>query len=134
MNNLNSLFPPVSLASPKISQILIPVFFYLITTIIIEALFASLFKVKKRNLLIVVLAQIITNPAVVLVSNLVYFSSLEQPEPIKNYYIAMAIMEIIAITIEGFLFKFFFEDYKTLNPFILSLILNVISLSIGLIL
>lgn len=78
-----------------------------------------------RNLLVVALASVMTNPLVVCVSKLV------------NYYygphahiVALVILEIFALITEGLVYRYAL-DYKKINPFLLSLILNFASYTIG---
>lgn len=79
------------------------------------------------NLLIVALASVMTNPIVVCISKLI------------NYYYgpyahiaALVILEVFALITEGFVYRYAL-DYKKINPFLLSLILNAASYTIGVI-
>lgn len=113
--------------SSIVSGIILLLLVCLVSTIILELLFALVFRVKKHNLLIVVLAQIVTNSIVVLASNYVYYST----GTMEGYYISLAVLEVLIVIVEGLMYKFFFKDYTFLNPFALSLILNILSFSIG---
>ena len=113
-----------------VSRVLLLLLTCLILTTILELFFAVAFRVKKHNLLIVVLAQIVTNPIVVSVSNYIYYSTGAR----EGFLISLFILEIIAIAVEGVMYKFFFRGYSFINPFVLSLILNVISFLTGVIL
>ena len=105
------------------------VFVCLIITVIIEVLLAFAFKVRRRNLLVVVLAQVVTNPIVVLTSNLIYRNT----NSIMGFSASLAIAELITVFIEGIMYKHFFEKYNFLNPFLLSFILNLISFIVGIV-
>ncbi len=127
----NGQIAPEETVEPSmIITILILLAVCLVSTIIIETLLARAFKVKGKNLLIVVLAQIVTNPIVVLVSNLVMVASpwLNRTE---NFCTSMIIMEAFAIFVEGLMYKSFFKDYKFIHPLLLSLLLNLLSVFIG---
>lgn len=100
----------------------------LASTIVIELILAIFFKVRGKNLLVVLLAQIITNPLLVLISNLVYYL-LERN--IVVFYVVLVVLELIAIFVEGVLYRDFFKKYKRMNPFMLSLWLNLFSFLIG---
>lgn len=96
-------------------------------TIIIELLFAYLFlRIKnKSDLLVVLLVNTMTNPLVVSISYIVnYFLGLHA----RN--IILVILEILAFLIESLFYKKNLE-YKKINPFMVSLILNFASYFIG---
>lgn len=99
----------------------------LILTIIIETLIAFLLKLRKTDLLIVVLVNILTNPLVVSISH--YFN-------IKNghfgYVYSLIALEILTFITEGLIYKYNLDN-KKINPFIISLILNISSYLFGLI-
>ena len=106
----------------------------LLFTVLIELIFARIFKVRGRNLLIVVLAQVVTNPIVVLVSNLLhYLGKAMSPFGIDvvGFICGLVIMEPLAFLVEGIMYKRFFEDYKFLHPLLLSFLLNLLSFVIG---
>ena len=91
-------------------------------TIIIEVLFAFIFKVRKlKDFINIILANILTNPFVVTIPIYVNFKFGE-----VSYYIILIILEILVVIIEGKLYKDYL-DYKRINPYILSLILNILS-------
>ena len=98
----------------------------LVCTIIIELLLALILGVRnKKDLLNVILVNIATNPIVV---------SLPIFMLVKYGYEArmssLYILEILTVFVEGFIYKKVLE-YKKINFFILSLILNVGSYFIG---
>lgn len=100
----------------------------LICTIIIELIISLIIKVRdKRDLINIILANILTNPIVVTLPfslNILY--------GIKYYYISLITLEILTIIIEGLIYKKYLK-YQNINPYILSLILNISSYVIGLI-
>lgn len=142
MNNIVQFFADVAVDEPvgsfgtgypqssnMILGLIILVAICLAATITIELLFALAFGVRKKNLGIVVLAQIITNPLVVLISNFTLYSS-----GFSAYYVSMAILEVIAFIAEGLIYTSFFEkniNRNKMNPFLLSLLLNLFSFLIG---
>ena len=98
----------------------------LIYTIIIELLVALILSVRdKKDLIYVVLVNIITNPIVV--SSTIFINS-KFGYSVKN--IALYSLEILAVLVEGFIYLKKLK-YKKLNPFILSLLLNLSSYLIG---
>ena len=62
--SIHNSFMTMNSNLPEAIQIVILLLSCLIPTIIIETLFARFFKVRGENLLIVILAQIVTNPIV----------------------------------------------------------------------
>jgi len=113
---------------PMAVQIAIMVIICLFLTIIIEYLFARILKVKGKDVSVVILAQVCTSPVIILVSNIFLV--------ISNYdgwfyFGSLIVMEAFAVLVEGMMYKYFFRDYKILNPFLLSVILNLLSFFIG---
>lgn len=98
----------------------------LICTIIIESILALMLGLReKKDLLNVILANIVTNPIVVSVSftsNLLYGT--------EGKIISTIILEILALLCEGFIYYKVLK-YKKINGFLLSLILNVTSYTLG---
>lgn len=118
-------------SSSMINGLIVLLAFCLISTIIIELALALIFGARKKNLGIIVLAQIITNPLVVLISNFILFKS---NGSLSAYYVSMAILEICAFLTEGLIYYFFFtknKNRRNLNPFFLSFLLNSISFLTG---
>ena len=102
--------------------------FCLISTIIIELIVAYILKVKnKKDFINIVLVNIVTNP---IVSSLPYILYLIYG--IKYRIISLIILEVWAFITEGIIYKKYL-NYKKMNSFILSLILNISSYLIGLI-
>jgi hypothetical protein len=99
----------------------------LICTIIIELIGALIIGLRKKDLLYVVLVNTMTNPLVVTlpIFMLVKFG-------ITARYICLLLMEIFAVISEGFVYKKVLT-FKKLNPYLISLILNVLSYCIGVI-
>lgn len=104
--------------------------FYLILclfcTILVETFFGILFGIRdKNNILIVILVQIVTNPVVVCSSFLI---NVYGGKIFRN--ICLMFLEVSTIFIEGKIYKKNL-DYKKINPFILSTVLNTGSFVLG---
>ena len=98
----------------------------LILTIIIECSFAYLLKVnEKKDLINVILVNVITNPIVVIIP---IYLGLKFGLLYRN--INLIILEILTIIIEGLCYKKNL-NFKKMNPFLLSFILNFLSYCIG---
>ncbi len=98
----------------------------LICTIIIELSVALILKVRnKKDLLNIVLVNVCTNPLVVTIPVLMFVKYNYQ-----SYLISLGILEILTVIFEGFIY-FKALKYKRINPFLLSLILNLSSYLIG---
>lgn len=94
----------------------------LFLTIIVEVLLAFLLKVReKKDFVNIILANIVTNPIVVIIPIFINFKF-----GITYHYISLIVLEILAVIVEGLLYKSFLY-YKKINPFILSIILNTLS-------
>lgn len=107
----------------KILTILINALFF---TILIEVVVAFLLRVKeKKDLINVVLVNVVTNPIVVLFP---YVIGMYHGNTYR--YIALAILEVLTVIFEGFIYKKHL-NYKKINPFLLALILNAASYFIG---
>ena len=92
-------------------------------TTIIECIGAFILGVRyKKDLINIVLVNILTNP--VLVMLLICCNSKEM------YVFLLIILEILAFLIEGIIYKKVLF-YKKIKPFVLSLILNIMSYTIG---
>ena len=100
----------------------------LICTIIIEVTLALILKVKnKKDLLNVLLVNALTNPLVVSIPVLVLVK--------YNYERSIAsliVLEILTVLVEGFIYSKVLI-YKKINPYILSLLLNITSFLCGVI-
>ncbi len=100
--------------------------FALSLTIIIEWGLSFIFLKQKNDRKVVILAQILTNPALnlLLFLNNVFFKF--------NSYILLGILEISVTIIEAIVYKKYLSEETKTNPLILSLLLNFASLSVGL--
>ena len=99
----------------------------LLLTILVEGLLSLAFRVRGKELIILVLANIATNPIVQSVAYLVLYF-----EGKRGSRIAMPILEIWAVVTEGFIYSKTFKKRK-LNPYLLSFILNAASYLLGLV-
>lgn len=98
----------------------------LVCTIIIELLVAILLGIRnKKDILNVILVNVITNPLVAVIP--VYFNCFYS---LKMRNIVLIILEILTLIFEGYVYRKYI-NYKKINPFILSLILNSCSYFIG---
>lgn len=97
-------------------------------TLILELAVALLLGVrKKRDLLLVFLVNVLTNPVVVLVLNLTILATQATPP----WYLIF-LLETGAVLTEGLVYRHL--EYRRIHPFLFSLILNAISCFGGLIL
>ena len=100
----------------------------LVSTIIVELLVALFFKVRnKKDLLNIVLVNIMTNPLLVTLTvyiNIIY--------GLKYRNVLIYPLEILVVLSEGLIYKKYLK-YRKINPFILSFILNTCSYLMGLI-
>ena len=96
-------------------------------TILIEIVVGLIIGIRnKRDLLIILLVNVFTNPLVTSIPTLIYISWGSTP-----YIISLILLELFAFVSEGFIYKKVL-NYKKINPFIISLILNLSSYLIGL--
>ncbi len=98
----------------------------LLLTIIIELIVALILGVRdKKDIINVILVNVITNPVVVVSQTLLY---------IKFGYtiemIGIGILEVVVVIVEGLIYKKVLK-YNKLNPILLSLLLNATSFFIG---
>ena len=109
-----------------LTKILIILINALIITIVIELSLALILKVRvKKDIINIILVNIVTNPIVVLFPYLVGLR-----HDITYRYILLAILEIFAFLFEGYIYKKYLK-YNKINPYILSLILNIASYTLG---
>lgn len=99
----------------------------LLITIIVEIIFAVILQYRKKDLLNVLLVNILTNP---LLNSLIVYINYYYGLRVRN--IVLIILEIIVVIIEGMIYQKYLER-KKLNGYQLSLILNIISFVLGLI-
>ena len=97
----------------------------LLITILIEVGVAFIIGYRKKDLVNVLLANILTNPIVASVP--VYFNL---KYGVLGRNISLAILEVLVLFVEGFIYKKYLEKRK-INPYILSIILNASSFLIG---
>ena len=98
----------------------------LLCTISIEVGVALLLKVrKKKDILNVVLVNTLTNPIVVSIPFLCLIKI-----GYASYQPVFYMLELITLFVEGFIYQKVLE-YKRINPYILSIILNLSSYFIG---
>ena len=98
----------------------------LLCTIIIECIIGFIIGVRsKKDFINIILANIVTNPIVVSVPIYVMIN--------YNYnarYSTLYILEVLAVIVEGFIYSKVL-NYKKINPFLISLILNLGSYFVG---
>lgn len=99
----------------------------LVFTIIIEVTIAFILGHRKKDLLNVLLVNILTNPIVSSVP--VYFNV---KFGLKYRNISLFVLELLVLVVEGFIYKKYLNR-KKINPYLLSLILNGASYFIGVI-
>ena len=97
----------------------------LILTILIETLVAFILGYRKKDLLNVILVNILTNPIVVTVP--VYFNV---KYGINERNICLLVLELLTLFIEGFIYKKYMNK-RNINLYLLSLILNSSSYVLG---
>ena len=95
----------------------------LILTLIIELIVSIILGIRtKKDIIVVICANICTNPVVVYIANIIiYFCNL------KIYYSVIIILEVLAVTIEALIYKKYLKFNKFKNRFCFSLINNVLS-------
>ena len=97
-------------------------------TIIIELIVSLLLGIREtQDIKVVVLANCITNPVVVFIANCIYVLNYN-----LLYTITVAILEILAIIIEFLIYKKYLK-FNEKSPLVISVINNIISFSLGLI-
>ena len=98
----------------------------LLLTIIIEIIVGLILGIRnKKDIINIILVNIVTNPIVVSIPILVYIYLGYKYEVISLY-----ILEVLTVLIEGFIYLKVI-NYKRINPFLLSLFLNLSSYLIG---
>ncbi len=110
----------------KINELPLIMIKCLVCTIIIEIVIAKILKVKsKKDFVNIVLVNIMTNPIVV---SLPVYINIKYGVFQRN--VVLYILEILVVIIEGFTYKKFL-NYKRINAYLFSLILNTCSYFIG---
>lgn len=111
----------------KISDLPIIMIECLLFTIIIETIVALIMGIRnKRDIINVILVNVLTNPVVVTLPFLAY-----QVINKNAYKPTLYVLEILVLFIEGFIYHRVLI-FKKINPFIISLLLNAASYIIGL--
>ncbi len=109
-----------------INNLPILIFKYLTITIIIEAVIASLIGMRNnKDVLNVILVNIVTNPLVVSIPislGFVYGASIR--------IISLCILEMFTLLYEGYIY-YKYLNYQKINGFLVSIILNTSSFLIG---
>lgn len=100
----------------------------LLITIVSETLFSLIIGIRRLDLLFVLLVNILTNP---LLNTILNYVDLMYSNQIR--LITFIVGEIFVFVIEGIIYSKCLDN-KKINPYILSLILNVFSMTIGLLL
>ncbi len=97
-------------------------------TLVIEVIIAICLKIRdKEDLKVIIFANILTNPVVVFCTNLVFTFCSQYV-----HVITVIIFEILAVIVEYKLYKEFL-NFKEKSPLYISIVSNVFSFSIGLI-
>ena len=97
----------------------------LITTIVIEIIIAFILGYRKKDLVNVLLVNVLTNPLLnsIIVAINYYYG-------LRYRNIALIILEILVVIIEGYIYQKYLYKRK-LNGYLLSLILNLASFLLG---
>lgn len=94
-------------------------------TIIIELSLAVILGIRdKKDILNIILVNVMTNPLLVSLTTYITYNR------IFNRILFIIIMEVLVVIIEGFTYKKILK-FKKINPYVLSLILNASSYFIG---
>lgn len=97
----------------------------LMLTILIEISVSLILGYRKKDLINILLVNVITNPLVTSIP--VYFNI---KFGILERNISLLVLELLTIIIEGFIYSKFIKK-RNINPYLLSLILNLSSYLIG---
>ena len=96
-------------------------------TVLIEVLFALLLGVRTtRDIMNIILVNIMTNPFLVIFSFMI-----KAKYGNHVYYPVLLFMEVLAVLSEGYIYSRYLE-YKRIRPYFFSLILNLLSYTVGL--
>lgn len=122
-NHKNAII--IIVVSMNINELPLIMLICLSSTIVIELIMSLLLGMRnKKDILNVILVNIMTNPLVV--SILMYMTY----NRLFNTTISIIILEILVILTEGFTYKKVLT-FDKINPYVLSLILNISSYFIG---
>lgn len=122
-NHKNAII--IIVVSMNINELPLIMLICLISTIMIELIMSLLLGIRnKKDILNVILVNIMTNPLVVSILMYITYNRL------FNTTISIIILEILVILTEGFTYKKVLT-FDKINPYVLSLILNISSYFIG---
>ncbi|CDA60755.1 putative uncharacterized protein [Clostridium sp. CAG:524] len=122
-NHKNAII--IIVVSMNINELPLIMLICLISTIVIEHIMSLLLGIRnKKDILNVILVNIMTNPLVVSILMYITYNRL------FNTTISIIILEILVILTEGFAYKKVLT-FDKINPYVLSLILNISSYFIG---
>lgn len=115
----------IIVVSMNINELPLIILICLSSTIVIELIMSLLLGIRnKKDILNVILVNIMTNPLVVSILMYITYNRL------FNTTISIIILEILVILTEGFVYKKVLT-FDKINPYVLSLILNISSYFIG---
>ncbi len=122
-NHKNAII--IIVVSMNINELPLIMLICLSSTIVIELIMSLLLGIRnKKDILNVILVNIMTNPLVVSILMYITYNRL------FNTTISIIILEILVVLTEGFAYKKVLT-FNKINPYILSLILNISSYFIG---
>ena len=122
-NHKNAII--IIVVSMNINELPLIMLICLSSTIVIELIMSLLLGIRnKKDILNVILVNIMTNPLVVSILMYITYNRL------LNITISIIILEILVILTEGFTYKKVLT-FDKINPYVLSLILNITSYFIG---
>ncbi len=122
-NHKNAII--IIVVSMNINELPLIMLICLSSTIVIELIMSLLLGIRnKKDILNVILVNIMTNPLVVSILMYITYNRL------FNTTISIIILEILIILTEGFTYKKVLT-FDKINPYVLSLILNISSYFIG---
>lgn len=122
-NHKNAII--IIVVSMNINELPLIMLICLSSTIVIELIMSLLLGMRnKKDILNVILVNIMTNPLVVSILMYITYNRL------FNTTISIIILEILVILTEGFAYKKVLT-FDKINPYVLSLILNISSYFIG---
>ena len=122
-NHKNAII--IIVVSMNVNELPLIMLICLSSTIVIELIMSLLLGIRnKKDILNVILVNIMTNPLVVSILMYITYNKL------FNTTISIIILEILVVLTEGFAYKKVLT-FNKINPYILSLILNISSYFIG---
>lgn len=122
-NHKNAII--IIVVSMNINELPLIMLICLSSTIVIELIMSLLLGMRnKKDILNVILVNIMTNPLVVSILMYITYNRL------FNITISIIILEILVVLTEGFTYKKVLT-FDKINPYVLSLILNISSYFIG---